>query len=336
MISVTPNGARVVEIARAIVSQAPCASVAPLLRAKANIAGVGAGAMRLFEEALAKGCVRALARLGGWRRVHRLGPGGPRPRRLWEDRPAPELSFSPYPFELCRWLASEPMDEERTPSLFTRAPETAADELFAYLACAMFEGEWVEPLAAAQPGLRRSALARLGFPRMLAPDDATDVARLVRAGDFVLDALQDDLARRAVAFERFKAALRDPSELRDVCRAREADLDALVDACEAAGRWDLASFVAEAAVAIIGMPTISRLDPISSLRARSEARRAAGAHLRVLGRLAKRHEAARVAHFTDEDFDAAQLVLARWERLGNHGFSRAADVLAGLEALDGG
>jgi hypothetical protein len=149
------------------------------------------------------------------------------------------------------------------------------------------------------------------------------------------------------------ATVVDPRELRILGAAREANLGALVDACaprlvrvgQETARWDLVTFMVDATASLLGgsgpgavhAPRwVATLDTDASLGERAEARRAAGAHLRVLARLGKRHEQARHASFVDDGYDVAQLLLARWEHLGNHGFSRAADVLAGLEAIDGG
>lgn len=360
---VTPDARELLLVARAVAQGGPYEAVDPILRGATRLDGLPPTAMRVLEDTIAKGCALALARLGGWRRVARVTTtaGGERAvatGRAWEVHPiaGPALDFSPYTFELFRWLLTAPLGDPKPAPFTLSAPATAGDELVTYLVCALVEGRAVAPTVAAQPSVQRSALAWLGFPRLFAEAAASTSARpspptpraftrlLERGGALVLDALGDDLARRAVAFERHRARVQEPVRLRALSELRQAALDSYLDAVLAAGRDDLASFVVDAATVLLprAVPTdavaslwIAELDKAAPLRDRADARRASGAHLRALARLAQRRRELALVRFIDEGYDVAQVVLARWERIDNDGFSRAAEVLARLESLEG-
>ncbi len=345
-------------VARAILEGADYEAVEGILRgplsgkgsARRELEGLTAPAMRLLEDMLVKGCVRALARLGGWRREPRWTPAGPRQCRLWEACPTAILSFSAATFELCRWLVTTPLGGAGHRH-FVRPPVTNGDELFFYLTCAWVEEQPLEGNVAGQPGIRACALAWLGFPRMLGcielPCDvpAARFDALVADGGVLIAGLADDLAHRTVRFERGNAKVKLPGVLSRLGEARELVLGRLLDALVRARRWDLASFLVDATAVLVpagldggaaAKALAPSLDRTASLRDREAARRAQAAFFRAVARLAREHEAARQVGFVDEGYDTAQLLLARWEGLGNVGFSRAAAALATFDALDQG
>jgi hypothetical protein len=322
-------------VARALVERGPYAAIEPILRADVRLDGLTVDAMRLLRDTLAKGSVLALARGGGWRKIARRAGAGVEVGRLWEVA-EPQLRFSHFAFALCRWLTCVPLLQARPP-LLAAVPRTGGDELVAMFACALVEDELLERVVAWN--LAPSALAWLACPRMLAeaedaPPPAVAFERLV-AEPVVLEGLSDELARRAVAFERALSRTSDPAEVVRLGRAREAALGALVDAAARADRWDLVSFVVEAGREIVGWNVEHRLDPSTPLGDRAEARHAAGAQLRVLGRIGRRHEELRLVRHFDEDYGLAQHLLARWEPLGNDGFRRAAELLERQATLPG-
>jgi hypothetical protein len=294
--------------------------------------------MRLFEETLGKGSVLAIARHGGWRRLARRTNAGVETGRLWEVLDLP-LRFSPFAFELCRWLTTVPLMHAR-PLALAATPRTSGDDLLCMFACALVEGELLEQAVAQRAGVARSALAWLACPRMLAERNDVETAsaaafeRLVTEAPVVLEGLADELARRAIAFERALVEVRDPAELVRLARAREITLGWLVDAVARADRWDLVTFIVEANRAVVNLEP-RQLDKAAPLRDRAEARRAAGGHLRILARLGRRHEELRLVRHFDEDYGLAQLLLARWEPLGNDGFRHAAELLERLDTLPG-
>ncbi len=335
---VSPAGGDMITVARALVRGGPYAVVEPILFASSRVPGIGEEAMRVFEDTLAKGCVRVLAREGGWRNIARRTGSGVTTGRLWQTRAA-KLTFSKFTFELCRWLVSQPLGGGEKFELLRTEPKTNGDELVAYLACALVEEQAVERVVAAQPGVRASALAWLGFTRMLGTTDgavcAASKLEALPKDDVLIEGLELDLARRAGRFERDVQVVREPQRLLALGRTRETILDAFVGACLSADRLDLATFLVESAAAA-SLPKKFGLDRAASLRDRLEAQRAAGAQLRVLGRLAREHEKARMTSFIDEGYATAQLLLARWEHVGKDGFDRAAAALSQLESWDSG
>ena len=340
--SISSNARDLMIVARAVVEGGPYEAIEPILRGEASMRGVSPRAMRLLEDTLAKGCALTLARAGGWRSIPRVGTDGVKPARLWEAHPA-ALAFSPFSFELLRWLVTQPLIRP-TRIAFDSRPRTGGDELLAYLTCALVEGHALEPVIAEQPGVRMAPLAWLGFTRMLVGTEgkahdvegptAGDFERLLENGAAVVEGLGEDLARRAAHFEQRNGELHDPLVLRKVAEARSRALGLFVDGVEKKNRWDMATFLVDAGPAL--SPRTENLDPSSPLGDRVAARRAAGGHLRVLGRLAQAHENAKVVRFFEEDYGAAQALLARWESFGNSGFSCAAEALAHLDGLDGG
>lgn len=352
---VSSNGRDLVLLARAVVRGDPYGAVEGILLQETRMSGVGAAAMRLFEEALAVGGAGALARLGGWKRQARSTTAGVRAGRLWEVRPEPPLAFSSYSFELCQWLVAQPLGsfgKKATVAPFRATPRRSGDQLVAYLVCALVEGAPVEARVAEQPGVRAAALAWLGFPAMLgAVGDASgdlgppSLEALVREGSVVLEGVSDDLARRAVMFERAKASVGSPAKLARVGAARGHVLGLLLDAVERANRWDLSTFLVDAAVALLpstvsaavaAAQLVSPLDASTSLRDRSAALRESAAHWRHLARVGRHHETLRGVRHFDEGYEDAQMVLSRWEGFGSEGFSRAADALAVFESLERG
>jgi hypothetical protein len=352
-----PHERDVVLVARAIVSGGPYEAVDSILRARTgDKSGLSTSAMRVFEDTLAKGAATALARHGGWRNIPRVGPSGVATGRLWELHDRSPLSFSKFAYRLCTWLAWQPFATDPPP--LDAAPETAADELLVYLLGALLDDRPIARFVFREAGLRGSALVWLGFPATLATAQPKESARgavptlgpaafdrLFKDGAIFLEALGDDLARRAIAFERHKARIEDPARVLALGRARERTLELLLDAAERTQRWDLVSFLVDATIAIakpglapaqITARMVRELDPSTSLGDRTTARKAAGAHLRAVARIAKRQEELRYARHFDDGYDVAQLLLTRWERLGNDGFARAAEALSSLESLPGG
>lgn len=124
--------------------------------------------------------------------------------------------------------------------------------------------------------------------------------------------------------------------------AQEAVLGALLTAADRAHRRGLVSFAVDAGASLLehGTPAksallwVKSLTPTGPMRERAAARRAAGALLRVLGRLARWDTEHRMKRFFEDDYEGAQLLLARWDALGSSGFSRAERVLRELESLD--
>jgi hypothetical protein len=349
---VTSGGRDLLLVARALVLRGPYPAVEGILAGPTRMAGVGRETMRLFEETLALGCTRALARHGGWRRHPRLGADGVKVGRLWDVRPASPLAFSRYSYALGEWLVAQPLGA-RTVAPFRETPLRPGDQLVAYLACALVEGQPLAGAVAQQPGVRAAALAWLGFPAMLAaveadppgPDALRDSFEALAAeGGVIVEGLSDDLATRTVDFERAKGEFVSPTTLLRAGEARDLTLGLLLDALDRAGRWDLATFLVEATAALVPPASgtsavqglVSRLARSAPLRERAAALHASAAHWRHAARLSRHHEAMRTVRHFEEGYAGAQLLLTRWELLGAEGFQRAANVLVAFEALEQG
>lgn len=305
----------------------------PLLRRRRGpITAIGPTAMGLLQQTLARGVTSYLLRAGGWQRRASLrgDSGEPVRGRLWQRHdPLPPLRFTPASFELLTWLHSE---DVAGPKRALEAPDamTVADELLHYLALshvvrAVGQTE--------QPGFQRSALCQLGFADQLggAPELAFDHL-CVGPGAAILEAMQPELARRWVAMEAHKGQIVSLEAMLRACAAQDLALRGLFTAIDRSGsgsavapRRDLAGFFGEAAVAILARGPEGRcpdhrwwtrsLDLRAPLSTRQRAFSAAAVFLRAVGRLGDwLAEAGIVAHF-DEDYEAAQLLLAQWRPL---------------------
>ncbi len=293
--------------------------------------GLTAGAMAIFQDTLAKGAVMQLIRRGGWIATGAEG-------RLWQRHPPPELRFTGYSFELCRWLTSGPQWlAEAAPKAL---PEGLGDELTAYLAGHLLS-ELEAPVVAAVP-LRSSPLCRLAFPELFAGGDlpAPSYRQLARGdGLIVLEGLQADLAARFEAVERHKSAIAGAAELSALGVAQEQALEAYLAAVDEAGRRDLASFLVQGARRLLQTRPQARLwirslDRTQPLSERAAAARAAAAGLRAVAlRVGGWWRDFAAVRFFDDDYDLAQRVLSVWEPLGQRGFTQADRLRQQLESL---
>jgi hypothetical protein len=332
-------------IARAMVSPEPDASVDASLAAEVKIEKLSPAAMAVLEDTLAKGTVRMLARLGGARAVVRADTGNAKPSRAFDVRPVPVLAFSKYTYELLRWLTKTPLGLGGAPT-FGKAPATIGDELCAYFTFRLVVGRRFEPVVAANV---YGTLAGLGFPRSYArwgtdprvPDFASFLS--TAEARLAVECLRDDLASRWLASTTWSAKeLLDLDVASRVGSHERQTLDAFLDVCAKKERWDLASFLVDAALA--ALPPGVRIDsaaaraqaPVRSggtLRARTEARKGAGALYHVLPRLARQYEEQSLVRFIDDGYDVAQALLTSWAPLGREGFARASAVVSELSSI---
>jgi hypothetical protein len=320
-------------VARALVGQVPRAAIEPiLLSARPLPAKLGPTAARLMKETLSVGCVRELMRRGGWQRAAIVDGERVVHGRAWERTPPLALSFSPLAMHLCRWLAGAPLHEPaKVPELPSLAP-ALGDELLLYLAFELLPSALV-PQLARQATARASVLCRLAFPDRVQGDDAPRVEPwLSGGGAIVVAALAPELTRRWVAVAEGRGARGS---------AHDAIAGAFLDACDALGRRDLASFVVDAGIALLrgrdARAVAARIAPSLgrdvSLAARAAARHAAGAPLRAFLRAGRWHEEHRLVRHFDDGYAAAQHLLRRWEEAAPL-FPIAEAVLRELDALD--
>lgn len=321
---------------------------------------MGPTSMRLLKGTLAHGVVRLLARRGGWRPARFLGPDGkPSSGRLWERHPTPTFAFSGASFRLLRWLTATPFGLSQAPPLQTGGELTAADEVLHYVAAEMLARNGLGFALAPATAFARSGLCWLGFPEELRgrngtgsgaspesgieaagdPPDPERFARLATGeGAIVLEAFQQELAARWVVLERNKRSCVRCDRMVDLGRTQETLLASFLEGLDRARRRDLAGFLVEAAAVLVPRPMpaahwVASLDPRASLQERMAARRAAGAFLRALARLEAWNGEHRTTAFFDEGYDAAQMLLQEWERLGADGYRRVQALLHDLESL---
>lgn len=335
MTRVSPSELRLLTLARAVMGLGQYAPVEDLLRERHTVAArLSPGALTSLRDTLARGTVLALARCGGARRRRHLtaDAGESGPSRLWERHQAPALSFSALCFHTLRWLVEQPLVVPGHRPLDVDAPPTLADELFLFLCCRLVAGTACAPAICIQPQFQRSTLCRLAFPDLFVAVpgslDVEDFAPLLAGGGWLLEALQDELALRWRRLEEAKARLIEPKHLVDLGTAQERVLNAFLEAVDGAGRRDLAGFVLDALRPLVDQPAsrwVSSLSPRASLSVKAEARRAAGASLRALGRMARWDAEHRAVRFFDDGYEAAQLLLSAWASFGEPGFRLASD-----------
>ena len=284
-------------------------------------------AVELAQAALAKGCVRLLAR-GGWRRERFLRDGRVVEGRVWErTRPADlGLSFSRNTLDFLLWqTARNPAASQRGWRPRRTAAMTLGDRFLLFLAYRTVRGT---PIAEAWR--RRQVFAGHGLCRLAFPDDFADVQSgtpidletwTAGPGACLVEALQHELADRWVGIERGKAEIVSGEQMRVLGSAQERVLAEFLDAIEARDRRDLARFLLVAASRLLRpAPSadawIGRLNLRGQTMAdRAATYRAAFAFLRMLRRLEQWQRQAQTVGYFDEGYAASQLWKADWERL---------------------
>ncbi|NUQ66140.1 MAG: hypothetical protein HUU20_27065, partial [Pirellulales bacterium] len=310
-----------------IVGQAPRAEVVPLvLREMEPPRGLSRDAVDLVQDALAKGCVRLLAR-GGWRRERFLRGDQPVEGRLWQRTPPGELalSFSRNAMELLLWMTSRnPADREEAWRPRSRTPPTTGDRLLVFLAYRALRGTSVGDGLRHRAPWAGHALCRLAF----ADDFAESPSRepidwrpwMTGTGACVVEAFQHELADHWVRMERRKGELSRAAEMLAIGDAQQRVLDSFFDALEEHGRRDLSRF------ALMTAERLLRREPRAetwfarlnvgglTVGQRAGTYRAALAFLRALERLEHWQRQALAVGYFDEGYAASQLWKSDWER----------------------
>jgi hypothetical protein len=307
------------------------------------------GAVRLVQDALAKGSTYLLAQRGGWRDERHLRKEKPVGGRLWH-RTAPEdlgLSFSRHSLDFLIWItAARPGDKQPSwqPS---HDALTHGDLLLLFFA---HEGlrDTVEGLGA--PTLRKRApymnhaLCWLAYPEDFTqtPAEASpSFAPWIKGvGACILEALQPDLTARWIHVESGKERIEQPALMRALGTAQDRVLDGFLSALERANRRDLARFLLRAASQLLGphahpgMWTGALQMGGQRLADRTATYQAGVALLRHMDRLAGWARWARSCGYLDEDYHAAQLWLADWEQYqGDTLVGRAQTIIRNLDPL---
>ncbi len=332
---VTTQESELLRIARAVVGISSYPEVERLLSfQRPSPTALGPTAMRLLQETLGRGVGLAVLRGGGWRQE--------RNQRLWERIALPPIDFQAASWGLLQWLLRTPLCEGGLKPLPVAPAQSWADEALLALALMMVTDTECERGFATQPRVRSSALCWVLAPAALARAEALGeelpVMDLAPGAPltFFLEAWQPTFARAWAQMESSKAQVEDPAELSRVGQAQDAVLSALLKAAESAKRRELLGFLVEAGAQVIdekknGDDWVKSLSPTTSLRDRSDARRQAGALLRVLGQLRRWDQEHRVVRFFEEDYEKSQALVKAWEVLGAPGFLQAGRLLSELE-----
>jgi hypothetical protein len=306
-------------------------------------------AVRLVQDALAKGSVSLLAQRGGWRAERHLRGDQVVEGRLWQRTPPAELtlSFSRLSLEFLIWITSaRPGDKEPhwRPAEEELAP---GDLLLLYLAHQGLRAS-AASLGAAEMR-RRPPFARHGLCWLAYPEDFAAVPSEFTpnftpwtngVGAAMLEALQPELAARWIEIEGAKGSIVEWRRMRDLGRSQERVLTSFLDAAEKAGRFDLARFLLRAAQQLLGphASAVMWVEGMTSAGARLAERtttyRNALMFLRQLPRLQSWERRARSVGYFDEGYQAAQLWKADWERYeGEVLCDRAATIVRQLDPL---
>jgi FtsH ternary system domain X6 len=318
-LSVREEEEPILALARELFAQAP----EPVLRARLerpckSPPRLSPGGMKVFEETLAKGAAQFVARNGAWRKE-----GG---ARLWERAAPPPLVFTAASLQFLRWLVSTGERPELAPLLPTRQPAATGDELLLVAALAATEGTAWQGAVAWQPMVRESALCAAGFAATLGAVrsfDAVPAFDLSPGGwhAFAFEGLAELFAHHWAESELGKRHESVPARLQGASMGQARVLDALLAAAVQPGARGALTFLLEAGKRVLAAQLSpqaygSNLSNRSSLRERSEARQASGSMLRGLQRLFEMDSAHRHTRFTDDGYEVAQALVARWQAAG--------------------
>lgn len=310
---------------------------------------LSAGAVRLVQDALSKGCTFLLAQRGGWRDDPFLRNLLKKTGRLWQ-RTQPQalgLTFSQQTLRFLIWItAARPGDKQPAwqPDYDTLTPGDLLVLFFAH------EGlrDTVEGLGA--PILRkREPYQRHGLCWLAYPEDFTQVPEgispsfdpwLQDVGACILEALQPDLTARWIHVESSKERIEQPAVMRALGASQHRVLETFLSAVEKIHRRDLARFLLRAAHQLLGphahpgMWTGALQMGGQRLADRAATYQAATAMLRQLERLAGWTRWARGVWRFDEEYPAAQLWLEDWEQFeGENLVPRAQAIIRNLDPM---
>lgn len=316
-LAVTDLEEPLVKLAQALLWRAPEAKLKAYLERQHRVpVRLSPDALSVLEECLAKGAVLFLAKGGGWRKE-----GG---QRLWERALPPRLTFTGASLQLLRWLLISP--EPNPHGVLLKQPLGTGDEVLLAAALAATAGSpWQEAIAA-QPLVRASPLCVAGFAGELSaarPLEAAAGFDLAPGGwqVFALQSLAELFAHHWAECEFEKLHEPSPQRLKQVSLGQARALDALFEAAKPLGARPALGFLLEAGRLVLSAGLTaeaygSGIKGRATLRERSEARQASGAFLRGLMRLRALDAEHRHTRFTDEGYETAQALVARWEASG--------------------
>ncbi|MCB9674011.1 MAG: hypothetical protein H6737_02785 [Alphaproteobacteria bacterium] len=331
--NVARSEGQLLTLARALVDGTHPTVVAPLIGDSQPLnRHVGPTAMGILETTLAKGAVMTLVQQGGWRVEKRPGPDGQlRTGRLWERHPTPALHFSKWSFKVLRMLLKEPLVTSAKCPTAPDAPGEGDRILALLVARALVTLNLTHGFGAVQ----HEPLVQLAFPWWV---EATPVdwPAFLKGREWMIEGLHDLLADAWVEAQRDMIDTRSPARVIAGSERQRAVLTGFLDAIEAMGRRDLADFLLAAGERLVPDPALPpafgprELDTTATLRDRTAAVRGSTALLEALARVQQFNAADRTVRFFDDEYEATQQRLARWERYSD---ARAGVVRRAIEQL---
>jgi FtsH ternary system domain X6 len=333
-IAVTRAEANLLTIARVAVGVVPAMDAMRLLVTSVTPpAKLGPTARAALADTLSRGSVLSLAKQGGW-----LAEGK---QRLWERHPAPPpLEFTGNTVRLLGWVLASPLAEVDSSPLIFKGPITLAEDSLIALLIDRLRGTGCEGALVQQLSVRKLPLTTLAHAAFMAREVSLDEVPefdVVAIAPWV-EGLRTLFARSWLSAERAKRDLTAPDMITRIGRAQSDVLDAFFKAIHAAGRHDLATFLIDAASTWVTPDRTAdeftrSMQMDAPLRDRTEARRRAAAMLRGLSTLREWDQEHRAVRFIDDGYALAQRLVADWERVGERGFSKAAQLVSELDAI---
>lgn len=324
----------VLTLARVAVGAVPAMDAMRLLISSVSVPQkLGPTARAALSDTLARGTVLSLVRQGGWMPVA--------DQRLWErTAKAPPLEFTSNVVRILNWLLATPLTEVEHAPLQLKGTLTIAEDAFVALLIDRLRGTGCEAALARQAALRKGPLTVLTHAGLFARDvpiDAVPKFDVVALTPW-LEGFRSLFARSWLAVERTRRDLIEPSLLIRVGRAQEDVLGEYLDALNTAGRRDLATFLIDTAAQWVTaerkVDDFTRSMALDApLRERTDARRRSAALMRALAILRTWDQEHRSVRFIDDGYELAQRLVADWERVGERGFSKAAELVAELDAI---
>jgi FtsH ternary system domain X6 len=297
-------------------------------------------AVELVQDTLAKGCVRLLARHGGWRRERFLRINQIADGRLWQRTPPAELGlhFSRHTLELLIWLTAEnPCDGKARRRVVPDAELTPADGLVCYHVLVALLDLGKRDGSARSLGFSRQSLCRLAFPGVFAAqpnDQPLDCALWTQGvGACILETMQDELKNRWLALERSKKGIADWQQMQALGQKQDKILRAFLGALENTGRQDLARFLLMALEELLpeGVRAADWVGNLTTAGPRLADRAATSESALVVVRQLQRFERwqrqARDVGYFDENYAASQLWKSDWEHWHGDQLCRRAEGL---------
>ncbi len=307
------------------------------------------GAVRLVQDALAKGCPHLVSELGGWRSERHLRGERVVEGRLWQRTPPQELGlpFTGHTLQFLIWITAARPGDKDPKWQPAEAELSMGDRLLLFFA---HEGlrESGEGLGA--PELRRRPpFVQHGLCWLCYPEDFSKAPAeacpnfepwITGLGACLIEALQPVLAKRWIEIEASKERIAAPQTMQGLGTAQQKALVGFLDAVEKAGRLDLARFVLRAATVIVGpyahagMWTGALHTAGMRLADRTATYQSAMVFLHQLARFQGWANRARATSYFDEGYAAAQLFLSDWEQYQGHVLcERAQTIIRQMDPL---